>query len=424
MLNILSLLLILNLSKIKKISPKNGSKYRVLVLSKSAGIDDLIESQKKYNNDVLYLEFPRYFLAIIFKTIFDKYSLISDEKYHLENENVEHLKIKYRNFLIKFIRVFKNKYTFKSFIGFNFLYRAERELHQVSEELNIPFIVLFKESVLTETQKKYFSYAYEKNNEKFRGYKIGVYSDFAKEYLIKSNIVDRKKVDVIGCSRLSISFSYKKIIPKNQIIYYAIEKYRGLPNIYIEIFGKKFFQNIQDNEELSLDYNWESLHIKTLKVLRTFAINNTEVEIIIKTKTGEKYKKNDFTNLPSNIRLFHAGAGHGFLKESKIVIGWNSTIILEAIAANRFILLPYFHKKNDFLRKSELNFDLKKENYGFSEDDFYRKLNNFVKKRYEKNINYNNQRSLGYYLGNLNNDAGFRLNNFIINNLDYKTKKN
>ena len=65
-----------------------------------------------------------------------------------------------------------------------------------------------------------------------------------------------------------------------------------------------------------------------------------------------------------------------------------------------------------------------KENYGFSEDDFYRKLNNFVKKRYEKNINYNNQRSLGYYLGNLNNDAGFRLNNFIINNLDYKTKKN
>ena len=86
----------------------------MLVLSKSAGIDDLIESQKKYNNDVLYLEFPRYFLAIIFKTIFDKYSLISDEKYHLENENVEHLKIKYRNFLIKFIRVFKNKYTFKS----------------------------------------------------------------------------------------------------------------------------------------------------------------------------------------------------------------------------------------------------------------------------------------------------------------------
>ena len=47
-------------------------------------------------------------------------------------------------------------------------------------------------------------------------------------------------------------------------------------------------------------------------------------------------------------------------KESKIVIGWNSTIILEAIAANRFILLPYFHK-NDFLRKSELNFDLKRK---------------------------------------------------------------
>ena len=46
--NLLSILIILNLSKIKKILPKKKNKYRVIVLNKSGGNDDLIESQKKY----------------------------------------------------------------------------------------------------------------------------------------------------------------------------------------------------------------------------------------------------------------------------------------------------------------------------------------------------------------------------------------
>ena len=33
------------------------------------------------------------------------------------------------------------------------------------------------------------------------------------------------------------------------------------------------------------------------------------------------------------------------LRDSKVIIAWNTTAILEAIAANRFILLPYFRKK-------------------------------------------------------------------------------
>ena len=42
------------------------------------------------------------------------------------------------------------------FIGFNFIYKAERELHTASKRINIPFIVLFKESVLTKSQIKYY----------------------------------------------------------------------------------------------------------------------------------------------------------------------------------------------------------------------------------------------------------------------------
>ncbi len=418
--NILSLLLIINLSKLKNILPKKEAKFRVLVLSKSAGIDDLIESQKKYNNNILYLEFPRYILQIIFESFFGKNSEISDVKYFTNKKNIQKLKLEYRNFLITLIKLFKKKYSFKSFIGFNFIYRAEREFHLACDKLNIPFLVLFKESVLTKTQEEYQKFAYLKNKEKFGGYKIAVYSNFAKKYLMKSKIVNKHQVEVVGCSRLSSSFSYKKEIPKNQILYYAIERYRGLPNIYYELFGQKFYRNIKNQNLFSTKYNWDELHIKTLKILKKFALKNPHIKIVIKTKTGQKYNKTDFEYLPENIEVYKEGVGHEFLKESKVIIGWNTTAILEAIAANRFILLPNFHKKNKFLKDSELKFNLKKENYGNSENDFYKKLGYLMSQNYKKDKYHNNQDQLEHFLGNSNNNAGLRLNNFITNNLEYK----
>ena len=114
------------------------------------------------------------------------------------------------------------------------------------------------------------------------------------------------------------------------------------------------------------------LHKKTLKILKKFAINNPNIPIIIKSKIGDKLDKNEYRNLPKNIRLITSGTGQIFLKNSKVVIGWNTTAIMEAIAANRFLLLPYFFKKDNVSKKNELKLKLKKNNYGFSESDFYK----------------------------------------------------
>ena len=104
-------------------------------------------------------------------------------------------------------------------------------------------LILHKESIHTEIQKKYFLYTYKKINEKFKGYKIAVYSKYAKKLLTESNIANNKKIDVVGCSRLDESFSYKKLKPKNQILYYAIQNSRGLPTALINTFGTPSFIN-------------------------------------------------------------------------------------------------------------------------------------------------------------------------------------
>jgi len=419
--NLLSLLLILNLNTIKKILPKNKPKYKAIVLSKSGGIEDLVESQTKNNKNILYLSCPRPFFKHIFLTIFDNsIKDLSDHRYSSKKKEIKNLKIKYKNFLVSFLKILKKRYSFNIFIGFNFNYLSERELHSACHQLKIPFLLLFKESIHTKLQEKYLIYTYKKINEKFNGYKVAVYSKYAKNLLSNSNIVIKDKVEVIGCSRLSLSYRFKKIIPKDQIIYYAIQRNRGLPNPLIKLYGKSFFNDLNFHKKYDTNFDWGKVHIKTLKILKIFAHKNPKVSIIIKTKIGEKINNNEYKNLPKNMKILSKGTGHEYLKDSKVVIAWNTTSVLEGIAANRFILMPYFVAKNKFSKMFELQLNLKKQNYGKNENDFYKKLDLLMKKKYNNNKINNNLSSLNYYLGNADNKSGLRLDKFIKKNLIYK----
>jgi hypothetical protein len=412
--NLLSLLFVLNLSKIKSILPKKKTKFKVIVLSKSGGLDDIIESQKKYNNSFLYLACPRIFIKTIFNTIFGNQA--SNNLKFFSNQ----LKIKrdeYENFLVDFLKILKKKYNISAFIGFNYEFKGEIELAKASEKLKIPFLLLFKESVLTGIEEKYLRHVLKKI-QKINNYKIAVYSDYAKKIFTETNFTDKDKIDVVGCSRLSKSISFKKKLPKNQILYYAIENRRGLADPYIKYYGDKFFDDLKEHKQYNSKNNWNFLHIKTLKILKKFAIKNPEISIIIKIKTGQSQNIKQYYNLPKNIKLQYYGPGHQLLEESKVIIAWNTTAILEGIAANRFILLPYFISKNNNINKdSELALKLKNENYGYSENDFYKKLDLFVKKEFKINQINNNQYQLKYHLANADNKACLRLNRFLIKNI-------
>ena len=77
---------------------------------------------------------------------------------------------------------------------------------------------------------------------------MALYSDFAKKYLTESNFIDKNQAEVTGCPRPSESFSLKKIYPKDQILYYAIENDRGLPNVNVRLYGDKFFKDLNDHK--------------------------------------------------------------------------------------------------------------------------------------------------------------------------------
>lgn len=422
MTNLLCFLLVLNLKKIKKIAPKKKVKHKVIVLYKSGGFDDLVESQKISNNDILFLICPRIFFKHMFFSIFENNSYnLSDLNYASNEKKIIDLKKKYQNFLVTLLKILKNKYRIKLIISFGF-YFAERELHSACSKTKIPFLLLFKESIHSEFQKNYFIYTFKKIKEKFNGYKIGVYSKYAKQLLSKSGVANDNQIKIIGCSRLGASFSYKKISPKKQILYYAIQDDRGLPNPLIDTFGEKFYRRLTQHKFYKKRINWNKTHIKTMKILKEFAKKNPKIEILIKVKVGQNSNLNEYNNLPKNIKILTKGAGHKLLKYSKVVIAWNTTSLLEGIAANRFIIIPYFHGKIKNIKKFELKLNLKTKNYGYTERDFYNKLNLLINSKYDESFFHNNLNSLEYYLGNKDNRAGFRLNKFIKNSLSLKNE--
>ena len=109
----------------------------------------LLQSQKKYNKDILYLACPRDFFKQIMMCIYRKENFdFNDFKHSYENNklNISNKK-KYKDFLLTFLQVLKKKYNFNILISFSFLYSAERELHEACCQLKIPFLILEKSLV-------------------------------------------------------------------------------------------------------------------------------------------------------------------------------------------------------------------------------------------------------------------------------------
>ena len=67
MFDFLVILFFLNISKIKRILPKSKTKYKVVVLQKLGGNEDLYSSQEKYNREILYYSCSRKFFKLYLK---------------------------------------------------------------------------------------------------------------------------------------------------------------------------------------------------------------------------------------------------------------------------------------------------------------------------------------------------------------------
>ncbi len=401
--NICAFIIWLNIRKIKKIKYRYKNVKKVLFFSKSGGTEDLIEAfNNTKNNNIIFFSIPRSFLKIIFIYFFKKRP-ISDHFTKPINSNEINKKKLYVKFLTSTFQSINKFLSLDGFISFNIFYYAEKHFEEVCKNLNKKFIVLHKENALTPLEEEHYPHGYRKYNDKSLSHRISVYSESQKKILIKSGIGTKKQVFVNGCPRSDFSFKLRKIKPKGKVvIFYLIETKRyNYPG-----FQRKVIRS---------NYSWEKLHNQTLEYLIEYAKKNPDVTIILKKKVGAHTKKNiDVKFLPENCTFIEGGTGEKFLKDAKVVIAFNSTIVFEAIASNRNLIIPNFNNENK--KRKKLMHEIKnKKHFANSKTQFNNKLDDYLNSSYKnKKLSTTDQQTLKYYLGNIDGKSGERMKKFLI----------
>ena len=388
----------LNIRKVRIIKYKSKNLKKVLVFPKSGGYEDLIESYYNQNNNniaffILPRRFLRKFLSYYFKNI-DKRNYFTKpanlrETYY-KNQYIKYLTNTF-SILDKFIKL-------DGFISFNIFNYTEKYLEEVFKNLDKKFIILHKESTFTPIEEINSTRVYKRYNTESLAHKISVYSENQRKILIKSKIAKDKQIYINGCPRSDYSFRLRKTKPKkNILVYYLIEKYRGN-----DIILKK--SNI----------NWKKLYDQTLEYLIDFAKKNPTVKIIFKGKIGShKITDLDLKILPKNCSFVVGGTGEKFLKDASVVIAFNSTIVLEAIASNRNLIIPNFNKEN-IKKKSMLLKITNKKYFVNTKKQFNQKLNLHLNSKYKKrNLSDADKKTLIYYLGFIDGKSGKKVQNFL-----------
>jgi hypothetical protein len=238
-------------------------------------------------------------------------------------------------------------------------------------------------------------------------YKISVYSESQKNILIKSNIAKKSQIVVNGCPRSDFSYKLRNIKPKdNTIVFYLIEFDRYKQNDFQKLFSK-------------ININWKKLFYQTISYLLEFARENPHLKIILKGKIGT-HKKNLFDDiiLPKNCSYIYMGTGEKILRNAKIIIAFNSTVVFETIASNRNLIIPNFNNENK-IRNKYLHQINNKRFFINTKKEFYSKLKLYLSTSYKKRA-YSKQeiQTLKYYLGNTNGTSSAKMKKFLINSFN------
>ena len=357
----------------------------------------MITFKNNKNNNIIFFRLPRRFLkgihSFCFKdtTIKDYFTRIKSHEINLKKKRLYVLSLtKIFNSLNKFV-------NFNSLISFNIFYYAEKYLDEVCINSNKKFIILHKESTFTPLEEKGATSIYGENNDKSFANKISVYSKSQKDILVKSKIAKKDQIVVNGCPRSDYSFKLRKVKPQRDlIVYYLIEKKRS--------------QNLLSKKN---KFNWNNLYSQTLKYLLEYIKNNPKIRLVLKGKTGihNNFQYEKF--LSDNCIFIDGGTGEKLLKSAKVVIAFNTTVLFEAIAGNRNLIIPNFNNEN--IKKRNLVYRIENPEYfANSKSQFFKKINSYLNLKYkDRKLSDREKKVLNYYLGNSDGKSGKRLANFL-----------
>ncbi|MFV2058976.1 MAG: hypothetical protein ACC707_21155, partial [Thiohalomonadales bacterium] len=244
-----------------------------------------------------------------------------------------------------------------------------------------------------------------------------VYNEQARESIIRSGVAAAWQVETVGCARLDYSHDLRNTdttdTPRRVVLFYLIQDTAGLP--YFDGSFRKEGENIEESESRPL-LSWRSVALRTNAALLKFARDNPGVDLIFKGKTGHSasQRKRLGGSLPENVTVLSDGTGNHLLKQAGVVIGWNTTAVLEAIASGLPTIIPMLLSDDDSFLKPyilDLNGAVIQVT---SPEELEQALMHAVKNRnISRELSDKHKHVLKKFLGNDDGRSGERLRKFI-----------
>jgi hypothetical protein len=312
--------------------------FTVLCLGRSVFYDDLA-ALMKFSGQLKYCSIHLTYWQIIFDYFMNRCpnaDKVSESSYHAQ-DFCQKEKQAYYQYLKKMFPILRHYLGFAAVLTGNLGYLVQQELARICLEQNIPFIVLHKEAIVVSDTYNEFLKIYQ--NHHFVGTKILFYNQQCLEGFLQLNLpgLTPAQAQLVGIPRFDnyfIAGEKIKAAGRPQLVFFTF-----LPQLAFRFLTK-------DNEKLA---RIEKRTFEFYRLMMEFAGRHPDFLVILKTKNADffyQYPKDILAKyFPAgliNLKITNADDPLLLIKDSLAVVAFNSMVLIEAIIAEKPIIMPDF----------------------------------------------------------------------------------
>lgn len=316
---------------------------RLVLLPKVGGTEDVVAALTGRGDvGIELVALPRAEVKHVWRRCMGRHAAgLGDTRYLSDDAAVEAAKRGYRDLLARTLRRYVAGVRVAGFVSANYAYYAERELAAAAEAVGVPFLVLHKESIRTPAQRPWFTRAYRELLGPFGGRSLAVYSAVERASMVAGGVAPAARIHVTGSPRIdelhrlrtdrSRGASDRGAADPTVTVLFAVDPAAGTWTPY-------------DGSGAIDAPRWEELARRTESAFVATAAADPAHAYAIKVKLGRETATLGRlpAPLPPNLAVVAGGTATDLLRRTDVAVGFNSTVVLEAVAAGVPVLVPTF----------------------------------------------------------------------------------
>ncbi len=338
-------------------APKQSAKIKILAVHSPRYVPD--QECLSEHPDIEIWVFPHDVQALI-NSIF-----IRDQAQHLAGMDAIESSVTFRNGDLDAINTGRKKLQkyLKIFIpramkllgtdgmmSCSFFYLLDLDWQIACSATNTPFFALHKENMQDPVIHDSSIRRYKDMQLKFEGQRLFLYNTLVKSVLLRADICSEETIKITGACRMDALINKVKnnkcAPPKRQITLFSSHHAIGL----LTLKNHKGYFAV-DRDEGFVNY-FDQVHGNIV----SFAKNNPDVEVYIKPKWGGRWVDEikaaakrvanidlDSEDLP-NLHIVWDTPAQDLIETSSVVLGLNSTTLLESLIVGRPVIVPLFEE--------------------------------------------------------------------------------